>query len=57
MVLQSIAGLFVFSLFAWLISENRKKIRAQTVLVGIGLCLLASVLVLPALLVVLKRAE
>ena len=37
MVIQSVAGLFAFSLIAWLISENRNKIKVRTVLVGMGL--------------------
>ena len=46
MVLQSIAGLIVFCLVAWLISENRKKIRPQIILIGIGLQLAVGVILL-----------
>ena len=46
MVFQSIAGLVVFCLFAWLVSENRKKIRPQIVLVGIGLQLVVGLVLL-----------
>lgn len=35
MILQSIAGLAVFTGFAWIISENRKKIPLRTVMIGI----------------------
>lgn len=34
MIIQSVAGLVVFGLVAWLISENRKKIRLTTVSIG-----------------------
>jgi CNT family concentrative nucleoside transporter len=37
MIIQSIAGLVVFAAFAWLISENRKRINMKIVLIGIGL--------------------
>lgn len=37
MILQSIAGLTVFTGFAWLISENRKKVRLLVIIVGIGI--------------------
>ncbi len=46
MILQSMAGLVFFMLFAWLISENRKKIRPKTVLIGIGLQLAVGFLLL-----------
>ncbi len=35
MVIQSIAGLVVFSAFAWLVSENRRRINLKLVLIGI----------------------
>jgi len=36
MILQSIAGLLVFTGFAWIISENRKKIPLRIVIIGIA---------------------
>ena len=46
MVWQSIAGLVAFSLLAWLMSENRKKIAPQTILIGVGLQLAVGLLLL-----------
>jgi CNT family concentrative nucleoside transporter len=46
MALQSVAGLVVFCLLAWLIGENRKKIQPQTILIGIGLQLAVGFLLL-----------
>ena len=37
MVFQSIAGLAVFTGIAWLVSENRKKVRLIVIIVGIGI--------------------
>jgi len=37
MILQSIAGLLVFAGFAWIISENRKKIPLRIVIIGIAI--------------------
>ncbi len=37
MFVQSIAGLVVFAVFAYLISENRKRINLKIVFIGIGL--------------------
>ena len=46
MVLQSAVGLVVFCLFAWLISENRKKIQPLTILIGVGLQLVVGFVLL-----------
>lgn len=46
MIWQSIAGLIAFSLLAWLMSENRKKIAPQTILIGVGLQLAVGLLLL-----------
>ncbi|MBW2604752.1 MAG: nucleoside:proton symporter [Deltaproteobacteria bacterium] len=37
MIIQSMAGLFVFSGIAWLISENHKKVKVKTVVAGIAI--------------------
>ncbi len=37
MILQGIAGLAVFTGIAWLVSENRKKVRLIVIIVGIGI--------------------
>ncbi len=37
MIFQSIAGLVVFSLIAWAVSENRRKVRLKPVIIGIGI--------------------
>ena len=36
MIAQSIAGLVVFTGIAWLISENRKKVRLKIIIAGIA---------------------
>ena len=46
MIIQSIAGLVVFATFAWLISENRKRINVKIVLIGIGLQLVVGFVLL-----------
>jgi CNT family concentrative nucleoside transporter len=46
MVLQSIAGLVVFAGVAWLISENRLRVRITTVLAGIAIQLAVAVILL-----------
>jgi CNT family concentrative nucleoside transporter len=46
MIIQSIAGLIVFAAFAWLISENRKRINLKIVLIGIGLQLVVGFVLL-----------
>ena len=35
MIIQSVAGLFIFAGFAWLMSENRKKAGLKTAVFGI----------------------
>lgn len=35
MVIQGIAGLVVFALIAWAISENRKQVRLKPVIIGL----------------------
>lgn len=37
MILQGIAGLAVFTGIAWLVSENRKKVRLIVIIVGVGI--------------------
>lgn len=46
MVVQSIAGLVLFAAFAWLISENRKRINLKIVIIGIGLQLVVGLILL-----------
>ena len=46
MVFQSLAGLVVFAVFAWLISENRKRINIKIVCLGIGLQLVIGLILL-----------
>ncbi len=46
MIIQSIAGLVVFAAFAWLISENRKRINVKIVLIGMGLQLVVGFVLL-----------
>jgi CNT family concentrative nucleoside transporter len=37
MIVQSVIGLLAFTLIAWLLSENRRKVAARMVLTGVGL--------------------
>ena len=46
MILQSAAGLLVFVLIAWSISENRRKVRLKTIGIGLALQLAAGVMLL-----------
>jgi CNT family concentrative nucleoside transporter len=46
MIFQSIAGILIFSAFAWIISENRRKINFKIVLMGIGLQLIVGLVLL-----------
>jgi CNT family concentrative nucleoside transporter len=46
MVAQSIAGLLVFAGVAWLISENRRRVRITTVLAGIAIQLTVAFILL-----------
>ncbi len=46
MVMQSIAGLLVFAGVAWLISENRGRVRITTVLAGIAIQLTVAFILL-----------
>ncbi len=46
MIIQSIAGLIVFAAFAWVVSENRKRINVKIVLIGIGLQLVVGFVLL-----------
>jgi CNT family concentrative nucleoside transporter len=46
MLIQSVFGLVVFGLLAILMSENRKKIRPLTILIGIGLQLAVGLVLL-----------
>ena len=46
MVIQSIAGLVVFAGVAWLISENRLRVRITTVLAGIAIQLAVAFILL-----------
>jgi len=46
MIIQSIFGLVVFVVFAWLISENRKQIPLRTVIIGLATQLAVGVILL-----------
>jgi CNT family concentrative nucleoside transporter len=46
MIIQSIAGLFVFSGIAWLISENHKKVKVKLVITGIAIQLVIGFILL-----------
>ncbi|MBU4100719.1 MAG: nucleoside:proton symporter [Proteobacteria bacterium] len=46
MIIQSIAGLVVFVILAWAMSENRKKVSIKTVATGLALQLLVGVVLL-----------
>ena len=46
MVVQSIAGLVVFAGAAWLISEDRRRVRVTTVLAGIAIQLIVAFILL-----------
>jgi concentrative nucleoside transporter, CNT family len=46
MIIQSIAGLIVFSGIAWLISEKRKKVKLKLVIAGIGIQLVIGLILL-----------
>jgi len=37
MIVQSIAGLVIFSLIAWAVSENRRQVRLKPVIIGTGI--------------------
>ena len=37
MIVQSVAGLVVFSLIAWIMSENRSRVRLKPVIIGIAI--------------------
>ena len=45
-MMQSVLGLMVFILAAWLLSENRKGVRPRVVIVGIGLQILVALVML-----------
>jgi len=46
MIVQSMAGLLVFAGVAWLISENRRKVRITTVIAGIAIQLTVGIILL-----------
>ena len=46
MIVQSVAGLVVFVLIAWALSENRRKVVLRTVITGLGLQLVIGFLLL-----------
>jgi len=46
MIIQSAAGLFVFSGIAWLISENRTKVNVKRAIAGIGIQLAIGIILL-----------
>jgi CNT family concentrative nucleoside transporter len=46
MIIQSAAGLFVFSGIAWLISENRRKVNVKRAIAGIGIQLAIGIILL-----------
>ena len=43
MIIQSVAGLFVFILISWLMSENRKKVRFKIIFAGIAIQLIVGI--------------
>ena len=46
MVIRSIAGLFAFTLIAWVISENRRKVDLRVVATGLILQVLTGFILL-----------
>ncbi len=46
MIVQSVAGLLVFGLVAWSISENRRRVRLKTIGIGLGLQLVVGFVLL-----------
>jgi CNT family concentrative nucleoside transporter len=46
MIIQSIAGLLVFVVLAWVMSENRKKVSIKTVVIGLALQLAVGMVLL-----------
>lgn len=46
MMIQGIAGLVVFSLVAWMISENRRQVRLKPVIIGIVIQLVIAAILL-----------
>ncbi len=46
MIIQSMAGLLIFSGVAWLISENRTKVKIKLIIAGIGIQLLIGFILL-----------
>ena len=46
MIIQSIAGLFVFSGIAWLISENRTQVKVKLIIAGIAIQLVIGFILL-----------
>ncbi|MBU4288523.1 MAG: nucleoside:proton symporter, partial [Proteobacteria bacterium] len=46
MIIQSIAGLMVFVILAWAMSENRKKVSIKTVAIGLALQLAVGMVLL-----------
>ncbi len=46
MILQSVAGLILFTFFAWTISENRKRVPWRIIAAGMGLQLILALLLL-----------
>jgi CNT family concentrative nucleoside transporter len=46
MILQGIIGLVLFTLFAWVISENRRKALSKDVLIGVGFQLALALILL-----------
>ena len=46
MAIQSVTGLVVFTLLAWVLSENRQAVSVKTVAVGIGIQLVVGVVLL-----------
>jgi CNT family concentrative nucleoside transporter len=46
MIIQSIAGLLIFVVLAWAMSENRKKVSIKTVVIGLSLQLAVGMMLL-----------
>lgn len=43
---QGIGGLIVFTLLAWLLSENRRRVSLKLILAGIGVQLIVALILL-----------
>ena len=48
MIYQNVLGLFLFTTFAWLISENRKGVRKKNVLIGLSIQFILALILIKA---------